>query len=81
MHDRTRVGGPSDLLIYFSMPDSHKGSQLTAYGGFLRYIIEFRSSGGGHILHGPDVIIQVFIEIILFGYLQFRYLPTPFQMI
>ena len=59
MRDRNRLGGPSDLLIYFSLAETHKGSQLTAYGGYLRYIIEFSDSRVNQILKGPDVIIRV----------------------
>ncbi|MCL4125574.1 UNVERIFIED_CONTAM: hypothetical protein GTU68_063769, partial [Idotea baltica] len=58
VRDRNRLAGPSDLIIYFSLPDTHKGSQLTAYGGYLRYTVQFRSTGGLRHLRGPDVILR-----------------------
>lgn len=57
--DRTKLGGPSDLIIYFSLPETHTGEQLTAYGGFLRYKIRYQTIGAGQGLTGPDVIIKV----------------------
>ena len=57
--DRVRLGGPRDLLVYFSLPPSHTGQQLVSYGGFLRYKIKFSSRGTDHLLVGPDVIIVV----------------------
>ncbi|XP_069938272.1 basement membrane-specific heparan sulfate proteoglycan core protein isoform X44 [Cherax quadricarinatus] len=56
--DRTKLGGPSDLLVYYSLPDSHKGQQLSAYGGYLRYKIKYSSIGAGQAISGPDVIIM-----------------------
>nr|XP_045613717.1 basement membrane-specific heparan sulfate proteoglycan core protein-like isoform X12 [Procambarus clarkii] len=56
--DRSKLGGPSDLLVYFSLPDSHKGQQLTTYGGFLRYKIKYSSAGAAQDIRGPDVIIM-----------------------
>ncbi|KAF2367999.1 Laminin EGF domain [Trinorchestia longiramus] len=56
--DRTRLGAPSDLLIYFSLPESHRGSRLLSYGGYLRYSIRFTGAGAGQALNGPDVIIR-----------------------
>ncbi|CAL4087148.1 unnamed protein product, partial [Meganyctiphanes norvegica] len=58
VRDRTSLGGPNDLIIFFSLPESHKGSQLKAYGGYLRYTIEYQSFGSGQQLAGPDVIIR-----------------------
>ncbi|XP_066985998.1 basement membrane-specific heparan sulfate proteoglycan core protein [Macrobrachium rosenbergii] len=55
--DRSKIGGPRDLLIYFSLPDSHKGQQLSSYGGYLRYKIAFSSSGTLQQHSGPDVIM------------------------
>ncbi|KAK3867232.1 hypothetical protein Pcinc_027289 [Petrolisthes cinctipes] len=56
--DRTKLGGPSDLIIYFSLPETHTREQLTAYGGFLRYKIRYQTIGPGQTLNGPDVIIK-----------------------
>lgn len=56
--DRSKLKGPSDLIVYFSLPESHIGEQLTTYGGFLRYKIRYQSIGAGKAMSGPDVIIK-----------------------
>ena len=56
--DRSRLSAPRDLLVYFSLPDSHKGNRLTLYGGFLRYKINYKGAGS-RAINGPDVIVVV----------------------
>ncbi|XP_047486487.1 basement membrane-specific heparan sulfate proteoglycan core protein-like isoform X27 [Penaeus chinensis] len=55
--DRSKLEGPSDLIVYFSLPDSHKGQQLTSYGGYLRYKIKYSSTVASQTIKGPDVIM------------------------
>ncbi|XP_042860326.1 basement membrane-specific heparan sulfate proteoglycan core protein-like isoform X47 [Penaeus japonicus] len=55
--DRSKLEGPSDLIVYFSLPESHKGQQLTSYGGYLRYKIKYSSTVAGQDIKGPDVIM------------------------
>lgn len=57
--DRSKLEGPSDLIVYFSLPDSHKGQQLTSYGGYLRYKIKYSSTVASQTIKGPDVIMVV----------------------
>lgn len=57
--DRSKLEGPSDLIVYFSLPESHKGQQLTSYGGYLRYKIKYSSTVAGQDIKGPDVIMVV----------------------
>lgn len=67
--DRSNVKGPRDLVIYFSLPDSHKGQQLASYGGMLRYRIRYSHIGASQTASYPDVIIRVSrveVELLMF---------------
>lgn len=57
--DRSNLRGPRDLVIYFSLPDSHKGQQLASYGGILHYRIHYSNIGASQTTSYPDVIIRV----------------------
>ncbi|KAG7156955.1 Basement membrane-specific heparan sulfate proteoglycan core protein-like 4, partial [Homarus americanus] len=56
--DRTKLNVPTDLLVFFSLPDSHKGQQLSAFGGYLRYKIQYFITRSGKTISGPDVIMM-----------------------
>ncbi|KAK8399425.1 hypothetical protein O3P69_003489 [Scylla paramamosain] len=56
--DRSKLRGPGDLAVYFSLPDSHKRQQLASFGGYLRYRITYSHFGASQTTSHPDVIIR-----------------------
>ncbi|XP_045130066.1 basement membrane-specific heparan sulfate proteoglycan core protein-like isoform X13 [Portunus trituberculatus] len=56
--DRSKLRGPRDLAVYFSLPDSHKNEQLASFGGYLRYRITYSQFGASQTTSHPDVIIR-----------------------
>ncbi|XP_050723887.1 basement membrane-specific heparan sulfate proteoglycan core protein-like isoform X5 [Eriocheir sinensis] len=56
--DRSNLRGPRDLVIYFSLPSSHKGQQLASFGGTLHYRIHYSRIGASQTTSYPDVIIR-----------------------
>ncbi|XP_046433556.1 laminin subunit alpha [Neodiprion fabricii] len=43
--------------IYFSAPDTYLGKRLTAYGGYLKYLIYYTTGPFGEAVAGADVIL------------------------
>ncbi|KAG0729590.1 Basement membrane-specific heparan sulfate proteoglycan core protein [Chionoecetes opilio] len=56
--DRSKLRGPGDLVVYFSLPTSHKGQQLKTFGGYLHYRISYSYFGASQTTEHPDVIMR-----------------------
>ena len=59
--DKNVLGGPSEMIPYFALPEGLRGDQTKSYGGYLRYQITFATSGVNvpRLVSAPDIIIQV----------------------